>query len=157
MIVQSKNRPFRFTREGQVVYLRIRQLERQVFTVEDDEKAVQDISAQENVGAVCCNAAHGREDKTFQGEPNIINRTLRVSTVVSACPNAALWTDSERYHKPFRDNGDISARIQLAPKIGTFICCHRICDGYVCDGSRRIKGAVVSGHGQRTTSGEGTS
>ncbi len=156
MTVQSKYRP-RFTIVEIAVSLRICQLKRQVFTVEDDEKAVQDISAQEDVGAVCCNAAHGREDKTFQGEPNIINRTLRVSTVVSACPNATLWTDSERYHKPFRDNGDIGARIHLAPKDGTFICCHRICDGYVCDGSRRIKGAVVSGHSQRTTSGEGTS
>ena len=95
MTVQSKNRPFGFTKEGQAGYLRICHFKRQVFTVEDDEKAVQDISAQEDVGAVCCNAAHGREDKTFQGEPNIINRTLRVSTVVSACPNAALWTDSE--------------------------------------------------------------
>ena len=157
MIVQSKNRPFGFTREGQAAYLRICQLKRQVFTVEDDQKAVQHISAQEDIGAVSCNAAHGREDKSFQGQPNIINRTLHVSTVVSACPNAALRTDSERYNKPFRNNGDISARVHLAPKVGTFICCHRICDGYVCDGSRRIKGAVVSGHSQRTTSGEGTS
>ena len=155
--MQSKNRPFGFIREGPTVYLRICQLKRQVFTVEDDEKAVQDISAQEDVGAVCCNAAHGREDKTFQGEPNIINRTLRVITVVSAFPNASLRTDSERYNKSFRNNGDISARIHLAPKAGTFIRCHRICDGYVYDGSRRIKGAVVSRHSQRTTSGEGTS
>jgi len=157
MTEQSKNRPYRFAKEGPTVYLRIGQLKRQVFTVEDDEKAVQDISAQEDVGAVRCNAAHGREDKTFQGQPNIINRTLHVSTVVSARPNAALRTDSERYNKPFRNNGDISARIHLAPKVGTFIYCHRICDGYVCDGSRRIKGAVVGGHSQRTTSGEGTS
>ena len=157
MIEQSKNRPFKFTGEGQAVYLRICQLERQVFTVEDDEKTVQDISAQEDVGAVCCNAAHGGEDKTFQGQPNIINRTLHVSTVVSACPNAALRTDSERHNNPFRNHGDISACIHLASKDESLICCHWICDGYVCDGSRRIKGSVVSGHSQRTTSGEGTS
>jgi len=155
--VQSKNPSFGFTRDGPTVYLRICQLERQVFTVEDDQKAVQHISSQEDIGAVCCNAAYGREDKTFQDEPNIINRTLCVSTVVTACPNAALRTDSERYNKPFRNNGDISARIHLAPKAGTFIRCHRICDGYVCDGSWRIEGAVVIGHSQRTTSGEGTS
>jgi hypothetical protein len=157
MIVQSKNQPLWFTKVGPTVYLRICQIERQVFTVEDDQKAVQHISAQEGIGAVCCNAAHGYEDNTFQGEPNIINRTLCVSTVVTACPNAALSTDSERYNKPFRNNGDISARIHLAPNAGTFIRSHRICDGYVCDGSRRIKGAVVSRHSQRTTSGEGTS
>ena len=98
-----------------------------------------------------------REDKTFQCEPDIVNRTLCVSTVVTACPNAALRTDSERRNKSFRNNGDIGACIHLAPNAGTFIRSHRICDGHICDGSRRIKGAVVSGHNQRTTSGEGTS
>ena len=39
---------------------------------------------------VCGNTAYGREDKTFQDEPDIINGTLCVSTVVTACPNAAL-------------------------------------------------------------------
>lgn len=57
----------------------------------------------------------------------------------------------------FRNNRDIGARIHLAAKTGTFVSCHWICDGYVRDGRRRIKGAVVSGHSQRTTSGEGTS
>ncbi len=157
MIVQSKNRPFWFTKERQAVYLGIFQFKRQVFTVQDDEKAVQHISAQEDVGAVCCNAAHRREDKTLQGEPNIINRTLCVSTVVSACPNSALRTDSERYNKPFRNNGDISARVHLAPEDENLNCGYWICNGYICDGSWRIKSAVVSGHSQRTTSGEGTS
>ena len=155
--MQSKNPSFGFTRDGPTVYLRIFQLERQVFTVENDQKAVQYISPQENIAAVCCNTAYGREDKIFQGEPDIINCTLCVSTVVTACPNAALRTDSERYNKSFRNNGDISACIHLAPSAGTFIRSHRICDGYICDGGRRIKGAVVSGHSQRTTSGEGTS
>ena len=88
--MQSKNRSFGFTTDGPTVYLRIFQLERQVFTIENYQKAVQYISPQENIGAVCCNTAYGREDKAFQGEPDIINRTLCVSTVVTACPNAAL-------------------------------------------------------------------
>jgi len=82
MTVQSKYRP-RFTIVEIAVSLRICQLKRQVFTVEDDEKAVQDISAQEDVGAVCCNAAHGREDKTFQGErqhnkPDVARKYRRI-------------------------------------------------------------------------------
>jgi hypothetical protein len=74
-------------------------------------------------------------DKTFQGEADIINRMLCVSTVVTTCPNAALRTDSERYNKSFRNNGDIRACIHFAPNAGTFIRSHRICDGYICDGS----------------------
>ena len=101
-------------------------------------KKVPRIGYLEDVGAVYCNTAYGREDKAFQGEPDIINRTLCVSTVVTACPNVALRSDSERYNKSFRNNGDISACIHFAPNAGTFIRGHRIYDGYICDGSRRI-------------------
>ena len=62
--MQSKNPSFGFTRDGPTLYLRVFQLERQVFTVENDQEAVQYISPQENIGAVCCYAAYGREDKT---------------------------------------------------------------------------------------------
>ena len=89
-------------------------------------------------------------------EPDIINRTLFVSTVVTACPNAALQAlIPSGSNKSFRNNGDISACIHFAPNAGTLTRSRRICDGYICDGSRRIKGAVVGGHSQRTTSGEG--
>ena len=83
MIVQSKNQPFWFTKAGRTDILRICQLKRQILTVENDQKPVQYVAAQEDIGAVCCNAAYGREDKTFHCEANIINRTQCVSTVVT--------------------------------------------------------------------------
>ena len=91
--------------------LRVLQVVRQAFTIEDDNEVVQYISAQENIGAVSRDAAHCGKVKAFQREPDIIDWPLRVSPVVSAGPNAALRTDSELSNKPLRNNGDIGARI----------------------------------------------
>jgi hypothetical protein len=53
---------FLFSKEGQAVYLRIFHFKSQILTVEDDEKPVQHISTQQDIGTVCGYTAHRREE-----------------------------------------------------------------------------------------------
>lgn len=89
--------------------------------------------------------------------PHIIDQTPRIGAIVASCPDAPFGSHPQLRHKPIRNHGHVCTAVQLATQDATADASNRVGDSHISYGRGRAETRIISGHGQHTASGEGSS